>query len=259
MDYRIAGKVAGVTGGAQGMGAVTAKLLAQEGVKVGILDVKEEKGAAVAADCRALGADSEFFFCDVADFEGSRRAIEGVTARLGPPDILVNIASIYHEPGKLFLETSPDGPMGWRRMIEVCLLGVYNCSYHVLPGMKDRRWGRLIHFASDGARSGESRNADHMGAKAGTFGFSMSVAKEFGRFGVTSNVVCPALTLTEHNVAYLDNVPEETKQQMLKFYPMRKFGQPEDVSHMAVFLASDLAGHITGQTVSVNGGYFMSA
>jgi NAD(P)-dependent dehydrogenase (short-subunit alcohol dehydrogenase family) len=255
MNLGIDGRVAIVTGGARGMGATLCELLATEGAHAAVVDTDEDEAAAVVEKIKSSGGSASAHECDVTDYEGCREAAEQAR-QYGATSILVNMASIRQSPVTRFMDSSLEGPTGWRRMVEVCLIGTFNMTHVAAPDMIDQRWGRIIHFSSDGARTGEPHQAHHYAAKSGMFGFSMSIARELGRHNITSNVICPSLTLVPRNT---DRLSEEQLEKILRAYPMRKLGAPEDAPNVALFLASELAGHITGQTISVNGGFFMSA
>ncbi len=259
MDLGIAGKVAVITGASLGMGRIVAGMLADEGVSVAISDIKDDAGERVASEIRDRGGKAAYFHCDVADFDSTAKFVADARREFGPVGILVNVASLYVQPSPRFMDTRPDGPTGWRRIIEVCLLGAYNMTYHAARDMIEQKWGRLVYFASDGARSGEPDGGDHYGAKSGLLGFNMCMARELARHNITANVVSPGFTLTEHNVELVKKLPPDVVEKMLRRYPMRKFGDPIEVPNLVSFLVSEKARYLTGQTISVSGGYFMSS
>jgi NAD(P)-dependent dehydrogenase (short-subunit alcohol dehydrogenase family) len=163
---------------------------------------------------------------------------------------------------KLFMESSP---ADWKRMIDVCLYGPFHCLHAVLPGMSKRGYGRIVCMASDSARLGQARLSYYAAAKAGVIALVKSVAQEVGAQGITLNVVSPGATNTElrqeREKSMREQMGEEKYarrvQTVLKMYPTRRIGEPDDVAAMVAFLASDRAGWITGQVVSVNGGFAM--
>jgi NAD(P)-dependent dehydrogenase (short-subunit alcohol dehydrogenase family) len=186
--------------------------------------------------------------------------VDKASGALGPVDIFISSAAILDD--KLFLDSKP---ADWRRMIDVCLLGPMLCLYRILPGMVSRRYGRVVCLASDSARLGQARLSYYAAAKGGVIALVKSVAQEVGKSGVTLNVVSPGATNTElrqEREAQLRQQMGEEKyqrrvQSVLRMYPTGRVGEPDDIAAMIAFLASDRASWMTGQVVSVNGGYAM--
>ena len=186
--------------------------------------------------------------------------IAEVTEKLGPPDIVVISAAVLDD--KLFMES---GPKDWERLINVCLYGPMNVLHSVLPGMTERGFGRIICMASDSARVGQARLSYYAAAKGGVIALVKSVAQEVGSSGVTLNVVSPGATDTELRQAREAQTKETIGEdryaarvrKVLRMYPAGRIGQPQDHASMIAYLASDHASWVTGQVISVNGGFVM--
>jgi 2-hydroxycyclohexanecarboxyl-CoA dehydrogenase len=238
----MAERVALVTGGARGIGRAIAAQLAEHGRIVAVGDLQE------AEDVGALAVQ-----LDVTDSASVAAAVERVESELGPIEILVNNAG--WDEARPFLET--DEPF-WDRVIEINFKGGLRVTRAVLPGMVERGWGRLVNIGSDAGRVGSSLESVYSGAKGGVIAFTKTIAREVARSGVTANVVCPGPTKT----AFLDRIAGEGGERLVesleRAVPMRRLGEPEDVAAAVAFLASEEAGYITGQTLSVSGGLTMA-
>ncbi|MCL4763916.1 MAG: SDR family oxidoreductase, partial [Burkholderiales bacterium] len=180
---------------------------------------------------------------------------------LGPVDVVLNSAALLDD--KTFLES---GPADWKRIVDVCLYGAMNVLHVTLPGMVERRWGRVVCMASDSAKLGQARLSYYAAAKAGVTALVKSVAQEVGGHGVTLNVVSPGATNTElrqeREASLRASMGEEKYarrvQSVLRMYPTGRLGEPEDIAGAILYLCSAQAGWVTGQTLSVNGGYAMA-
>lgn len=255
----LGGQIAFVTGGGQGAGRAIALALARHNAGgVAVNDFVAERAEAVAAEIRALGVPACGVQADVGDIASVQLAVAKATAELGPITLLVNNAGnagpnaqIRHEP--LFWETDP---AEWSRYFHTNLHGVMNCCHAILPGMVKQNRGRVVTVVSDSGRIGESRLAAYAAAKAAAAGFMRSLAKEAGRYNITCNNISlstlePPLPEPQRS-EYLAS--EQAKTHVSR-YVIRRFGKPDDVANMALFLCSDAAEWITGQTYPVNGGY----
>jgi 2-hydroxycyclohexanecarboxyl-CoA dehydrogenase len=246
----MAKRVALVTGGARGIGRAIAVALAGGGRAVAVGDLLEAEAAETAKE---IGDEALSVRLDVADAASVAAAVENVASSLGPIDVLVNNAG--WDEARPFLET--DEPF-WDRVIEINFKGGLRVTRAVLPGMVDRGWGRVVNIGSDAGRVGSSLESVYSGAKGGVIAFTKTIAREVARSGVTANVVCPGPTKT----AFLDRIAGEGGERLVdsltRAVPMRRLGEPEDVAAAVAFLASDEAGYITGQTLSVSGGLTMA-
>jgi 2-hydroxycyclohexanecarboxyl-CoA dehydrogenase len=245
----LAGKVVLVTGAARGIGAGIARAAAAAGASVALGDVAEAtvREAAEAIGKRALGLRM-----DVSDARSVRVAVEEAEAGLGPLDVLVNNAGI--DVIQPFLESSEET---WDRLWAVNLKGTLLVTRAVLDGMIARGSGRIVNIGSDAGRVGSSAEAVYSATKGGVIAFSKALAREVARHGITVNCVCPGPTDT----ALLEQVrefDEKLHASLARAVPLRRLGRPEDVAAAVVFLASDAAAYITGQTLSVSGGLTMA-
>jgi NAD(P)-dependent dehydrogenase (short-subunit alcohol dehydrogenase family) len=248
MDFGLKGKVALVTGAGRGVGREIALVLAREGAHVGVNYFKSRRGAdEVVAECRRTGVKAQAYGADVSDYQAAKELVERAIAELGGLDILVNNAG--HSKLQLFVES---GPEDWKSTIGVCLYGVIHCTHAALPHFTARKAGRLINIVGDSGRVGEARLAVTAAGRAGAIAFTKSMAREMARFNITANAVALGLVETEHmDPAWL----AAKREKILPLYPLRRLGQPGDVAPIVAFLASDGASWITGQTISVSGGY----
>jgi 2-hydroxycyclohexanecarboxyl-CoA dehydrogenase len=190
---------------------------------------------------------------DVTDTGSVRDGVRRTEEALGPIEILVNNAG--WDELRPFLETDEDF---WQRVIEINYKGCLRVTHAVLPGMVERGFGRLVNLGSDAGRVGSSLEAVYSGAKGGVIAFTKTVAREVARSGVTANTVCPGPTRTPMLEAMAESGGEKLVESLTRAVPMRRLGEPEDVAAAVAFLASDRAGFITGQTLSVSGGLTMA-
>jgi 2-hydroxycyclohexanecarboxyl-CoA dehydrogenase len=243
-------RVALVTGAARGIGQAIAVALAEEGHRVAVADILSEEAADTAS---SIGG--RWVYLDVTDTSSVEEAVEEVERQLGPITILVNNAG--WDELRPFLETDE---AFWDRVIELNLKGCLRVSRRVVPGMVERGYGRVVNIGSDAARVGSSLEAVYSGAKAGVVAFSKTLARETARSGVTVNAVCPGPTETPLLEGMLAEGDAGAKalEAMRRAVPMRRLGKPEEIAAAVAFLASERAGYITGQTLSVSGGLTMA-
>jgi 2-hydroxycyclohexanecarboxyl-CoA dehydrogenase len=246
-------KVAVVTGGGQGIGRALSLRLAQEGCKVAIFDLKPEAGNETA---KLAGSQAvvKSYGVDVGDYAAVKDAVSKVEAELGPIWALVNNAG-WDKPMP-FLAT--DQAL-WDKIIRINLLGPFNTHHVIAPLMVERRAGRIINISSDAARVGTSNEAVYSACKGGLISFTKSVARELAGKGVLLNAVCPGPTNTPMMAAVLGEGEQAVKWKdaMVRGIPLKRMGEPEDYAGIVAFLASDDAGFMTGQTISVAGGMNM--
>jgi 2-hydroxycyclohexanecarboxyl-CoA dehydrogenase len=244
------GKVAFVTGAGRGMGRAIAERLVAEGCRVAVADLDKDSAAETAA---ALGVGAGAIQVDVCDGAAVAAAVEEAMSVLGPIDVLVNNAG--WDRMARFLDT--DEAL-WDRIIAINLKGVLHCAKAVVPGMVERRTGRIVNISSDAGRVGSSGEAVYSAAKAGIIGFTKTLAREVARHGITVNAVCPGPTETPMLAEMIGAGNEGLIDALRRQIPMGRLGRPEDVAGAVAFLASDDAAFITGQTLSVSGGLTMA-
>ena len=261
MDLFKEGRTALITGGARGMGYACARNLAREGVKVAIVDINGDR---IKDSARKLteetGTEAIGIQADISSEAEVTRMVKEATDKFGKIDLFLNSAAILAD--NLFLESTP---AEWERMLKVCLFGPMLCMRAILPGMVERKFGRVVCMASDSARLGQARLSYYAAAKGGVIALVKSVAQEVGRSGVTMNVVSPGATNTELRQEREESLLKQMGQEkfdrrlktILKMYPTGRLGEPEDIAAMITFLMSDQAGWVTGQVISVNGGFVM--
>jgi 2-hydroxycyclohexanecarboxyl-CoA dehydrogenase len=265
MDLGISGSVAVVSGGASNIGRAITLALAAEGAAVAILDLDVAQGDRVAAAAQEQSSGRLLAVqADITDRADVRRAVSEVENQLGPPQILVNNAGWARRAR--FLDQEPDEAL---RLIEVNLIGTMNLTRAVLPGMVERGSGAVVSIGSDAAVIGEKQEGAYGAAKAGVLSLSRTLAREYGPAGVRFNVVCPGATVPDDpghvSATSLWSQPEydvyrdpQTQQAIARHYPLGRLGRPGDVASAVCFLVSPRAGFVTGQTLSVSGGYTMS-
>jgi len=265
MDLHLKDKVVLVTGSGEGIGRRALLMFAEEGAHVVVNDIISEKAEKVAAEARTFGVKSIPITADVSRSDEVGKMMAEIFEKFGKLDVLVNNA--FARDKKPFSQSLREE---WAAPIQVCLWGTLHCCHAVINRMKNQQYGKIISVVSDAARVGEKDNPVYSAAKAGVIAFSKSLAREVGRCNINVNCVSAGATRTERRVREHREEWERSgdkererilrrDQTQLRLYPMGRLGEPEDVAAMIVFLASDRARHITGQVISVNGGYFMAS
>lgn len=242
------GKVALVTGGTGGIGAAICLKLAESGAKVATNYRNEEKAKAWQADAKKAGHDIAIYQADVADFDACQALTEQVGKDLGPIDILVNNAGITKDG--MFKKMSKEK---WDVVMNINLDGLFNMTKPLIEGMTDRGWGRIINISSINGQKGQLGQTNYAASKAGMHGFTMALAQEVARKGVTVNTVSPGYIATEMVMA----VSEDIRNSIIAAIPVNRLGTPEEIAALVDFLASGEAGFATGANFSMNGGQHM--
>ncbi len=262
MELGLKDKAVVVTGGGSNIGRAIVLGFAREGAKIMIGDIDTPQAEAVAAEAKAAGAAAvEVARCDVTDMGQVEAMFKQTRDAFGGLDVLVN--NVGWDQLMFFTQTTPDL---WEKIIRVNFVGMLNCTYAALGIMAPQNRGAIVSISSDASRQGEPREAVYGGMKAGVNSFMKTIAKENGRNGIRCNVVCPGVTIPEEDGEVGENsmwvnkdsmFTEDQLAQIAKSLPLKKVGRPNDVANAVVFLASDAAGHVTGQVLSVSGGYSM--
>jgi 3-oxoacyl-[acyl-carrier protein] reductase len=246
------GKVALVTGASRGMGKAIALKLASLGSKVAVNYVAIEASNKADADnvvesIIRLGGEATAVEADVRDSEAVKAMVEQVTDKWSKIDILVNNSGINKDT--LLLRMSDDA---WDDVINTNLRGAYLCTKFVLRSMMRQGWGRIINISSVAGIFGNVGQSNYAASKGGLIAFTKTVAREMGSRNITVNAVAPGFIVT----GMTDKLPAERKEAILSMIPLQRFGQPEDVAELVAFLASERAGYITGQVITIDGGIY---
>ena len=249
MDFGLKGKVVLVTGAARGVGREIVLSLAAEGANVAINYRNSGKEAeSLVSEIMAKGVKAKAFKADVADFAAVKAMVNEVVQDFGGLNILINNAGIAQR--QRFVETKPDD---WHRQIDACLYGAIHCCYAAAPHLDAAKNGRIVSVIGDSSRVGESGLAIVAAARAGVVALMKSLAREFGRSGTTANTVSLGLVETAHDRDWV----EANREKLVKLYPVRRLGQAGDVAPMVTLLVSPHGGWITGQVISISGGFSM--
>ena len=241
-------KVALVTGGTGGIGSAICARLASAGARVATTYRNESKAQAWREEMRGKGYDIAVFPCDVADFDDCQALAKQISSELGPVDILVNNAGITRDTTlrKMSVEQ-------WRQVLSANLDSVFNVSRPLIDSMVDRGWGRIINISSINGQKGQFGQTNYSAAKAGIHGFTMALAQEVARKGVTVNTISPGYIATEMVMA----VPEDIRNKIIAQIPVGRLGKPEEIAALVTYLASEEASFITGANIAANGGQHM--
>ena len=240
------GKVAVVTGAARGIGKAIAMKFAQEGASVAFTDLKaDENFQNTEKELQALGVKAKGYTSNAADFEDTAKVVSEIVKDFGRIDVLVNNAGITRDG--LMMRMSEQQ---WDMVINVNLKSAFNFIHAVTPIMMKQKNGSIINMASVVGVSGNAGQANYSASKAGLIGLAKSIAKELGSRGIRANAIAPGFIITEMTAQLSQEVRDEWAQKI----PLRRGGTPEDVANAALFLASDLSGYVSGQTIHVCGG-----
>ena len=241
-------RVALVTGGTGGIGTAMVKRLARAGHRVATNYRNEEKAREWQAALKADGIDCLIVPGDVADFASSQAMIKEIEAQLGGVDILINNAGITRDT--TFHRMSP---VQWSDVIATNLTGCYNVTRSVIEGMRARMWGRIVQISSINGQKGQYGQANYAASKAGMHGFTISLAQENARFGITVNTVSPGYVGTEMVMA----VPEDVRAKIVAQIPTGRLGSPDEIAYAVAFFVNEEAAWVTGANLSINGGHYM--
>ncbi|AGA32911.1 Acetoacetyl-CoA reductase [Thioalkalivibrio nitratireducens DSM 14787] len=247
----MAARTALVTGGIGGIGSAICRELAAKGFRVvaGYYPAEKDLAEQWQQKQHAEGLKFEIASGDVSSFEDSQQMVRDIETRVGPIDVLINCAGITRD--KTFRKMEPDQ---WRAVISTNLDSLFNVTRQVVDGMMERGWGRIVNISSVNGQRGQFGQTNYSAAKAGAHGFTMALAQEVARKGVTVNTVSPGYIATEMTQA----IAEEVRQQIIAQVPMARMGEPDEVAYLVGVLCDDRAGYITGANYELNGGLFMS-
>ncbi|MEM7463794.1 MAG: acetoacetyl-CoA reductase [Pseudomonadota bacterium] len=239
-------KTALVTGGSRGIGAAISEALKDAGYNVAANYAGNDEAAKAFSEKTGIPT----YKWSVADYQACVDGIAKVEADLGPIDILVNNAGITRDA--MFHRITPEQ---WNEVINTNLNGIFNMTHPVWPGMRDRKFGRIINISSINGQKGQAGQSNYSAAKAGDIGFTRALAQEGARAGITVNAICPGYIGTEMVRAIDEKILNE---RIIPLIPVGRLGEPEEVARCVAFLASDDAGFITGSTISANGGQYFT-
>jgi acetoacetyl-CoA reductase len=241
-------RVALVTGGTGGIGTAIVKRLAAMGHKVATNYRDEAKANAWVSQMKSQGVDAVVVKGDVSDTASAEAMIRAVEEKLGPIDILINNAGITRDT--TFHKMSA---MQWQEVINSNLNSVFNVTRPVIDGMRNRKWGRIIQISSINGQKGQYGQANYAASKAGMHGFTISLAQENAKFGITVNTVSPGYVATDMVMA----VPEDVRNKIAAQIPVGRLGEPDEIAYAVSFFVSDEARWITGANLAINGGQYM--
>ena len=237
-----------VTGGTGGIGTAICKKLAAMGHRVATNYRNEEKARAWQKTLADAGVQVSVVPGDVGSPEEAAAMVQAVEAELGPVDILVNNAGITRDT--TFHRMNP---MQWQEVINTNLNSCYNVTRPVIEGMRERKWGRILQISSINGQKGQYGQANYAASKAGMHGFTISLAQENAKFGITVNTISPGYVATE----MVMQVPEEVRAKIAAQIPVGRLGSPEEIAYAVGFFIPDEAAWITGANLSINGGHYM--
>jgi NAD(P)-dependent dehydrogenase (short-subunit alcohol dehydrogenase family) len=248
--YDLTGKVALITGSSMGLGRAFALDLAKAGASVIVNNRKGgESAEAVVKEIESLGRKAALVPCDIGNPESVAKMVDTILAKFGKVDVLINNAGISIDG-----TTVKYDPEAWDRVMKTNIYGVFYCSKYCLPSMIQQKWGRIINISSLVGQIGVMGTPAYTASKAGIMGYTKTLAKEVARKGITVN--CISLGYFEGG-GLLETVPEKIAQEILAAIPIGRWGKAEEISSAINYLVSDAAAYITGQTLNINGGYYM--
>ena len=266
MDLGLREKTVIVTGGGSNIGRGISLTFGQEGANVIVAEIDEAQGNKVAGVIKAKGGNAVAIKTDVTNLDSVKSMADETLKTFGKIDVLVN--NVGWDMFQLFAQTTPEF---WDKVIALNYRSVLNCISVVLPHMIERKYGRVVNIGSDAGRVGEFRESVYSGTKGAVIALTKALARENGRYGITFNVACPGgathpekpeeeaskQSMWAPGSPALEMLTPETVQKIAANYPLRRLCTPQDIANAVVFLASDAASYITGQTLSVTGGYSM--
>jgi acetoacetyl-CoA reductase len=236
-------RVALVTGGSRGIGEAISKRLKADGYEVAATYAGNDEKAKAFTDATGI----KTYKWNVADYDASKDGLAKVEEELGPIDVVVANAGITRDAP--FHKMTPEQ---WKEVVDTNLTGVFNTIHPVWPGMRERKFGRVIVISSINGQKGQFGQTNYAATKAGDLGIVKSLAQEGARYGITANAVCPGYIATEMVMA----VPEKVREAIIGQIPVGRLGEPEEIARCVAFLASEEASFITGSTISANGGQY---
>ncbi len=245
---RLKGKVALVTGAAQGIGKAVALLLARNGADVIVSDINLEKAEEAAKEIESIGSRAMAVKMDVANLTDVEQRVGTILEKFGKIDILVNNAGITRD--KLILRMTEED---WDLVLNVNLKGTFNCTKAVIRHMAKQRSGKIVSIASVVGEMGNAGQVNYSASKAGVIGLTKTLAREFAQRGINVNAIAPGYIETPMTEVLAEKVKEELKHLI----PMERLGKPEDVAEAVLFLVSEESNYITGHILNVNGGIYM--
>jgi 3-oxoacyl-[acyl-carrier protein] reductase len=245
---KLVGRVALVTGAAQGIGKAVALLLARNGADIVVSDINLEKAEETANEIKSIGRKALAVKGDVANWNDVERMVEVILEKFAKIDILVNNAGITRD--KLVLRMTEED---WDAVLDVNLKGTFHCTKAVVRHMAKQRSGKIVNIASVVGEMGNAGQANYSASKAGVIGLTKTIAREFAQRGININAIAPGYIETPMT----EVLPEKAKEELKKLIPMERLGKPEDVAEAVLFLVSEESNYITGHVLNVNGGIYM--